>query len=187
MSRAIQLEQLHIPQPCHADWNAMAGDERSRYCASCEKHVHDLSAMSRAQAEALVTAHAGKLCVQFTLGTDGRVMTRDGLRRFRWVRRFAPVVSVAMAFALGLVGCRRNDNARLTGTPLPGETIVRPQTGRAVVTTRPTTVPSQYRGEPFASPPATGSASQSKGEQRTPVTMMGDVDFHPTTQRSPKP
>jgi hypothetical protein len=69
----MHRDQLRIADPCSADWAAMTGDERERFCAACTKHVHDLSAMTERQAERLV-ASGGELCVRYAAGADGRVV-----------------------------------------------------------------------------------------------------------------
>lgn len=51
----IALNSVQIAKPCHADWNQMKGDERTRFCGSCQKNVYNLSSMSRADAEALLS------------------------------------------------------------------------------------------------------------------------------------
>ncbi|MEQ1635027.1 MAG: hypothetical protein ABL997_21790, partial [Planctomycetota bacterium] len=62
----------------------MAGDERRRFCAQCRLHVHDLSAMTRDEVDALLRSPGpGRLCVRLFRRADGRVLTRDcpkGLR-----------------------------------------------------------------------------------------------------------
>lgn len=58
---------LHIAEPCHADWTAMTGDEARRYCDSCQKDVHHLSAMTRREARALVRQPQPEgLCVRYS-------------------------------------------------------------------------------------------------------------------------
>jgi hypothetical protein len=71
----IPLEVLRIEEPCTADWNAMAGDDRRRFCGGCKKFVHNLSAMSRVEAEQLICASAGELCVRLTRTADGIPVT----------------------------------------------------------------------------------------------------------------
>ncbi|HSN26584.1 MAG TPA: hypothetical protein VLT45_09865, partial [Kofleriaceae bacterium] len=55
------LPNIRVASPCPADWNAMVGDSRVRACATCNKNVFDLSAMTRADAEALIRATNGDL------------------------------------------------------------------------------------------------------------------------------
>ena len=82
----IPLESVRVAAPCHADWDRMQGDERARFCSSCEKHVYNLSGMTRGEAEALIQAHEGQLCVRFYRRADGTVLTDNcpvGLRKIR--------------------------------------------------------------------------------------------------------
>jgi hypothetical protein len=73
----IPLEVLRIDNRCPADWAAMAGDDKVRFCDGCRKHVHFLSAMTRDEAERLVCASAGNLCVRMVRDRDGTVVTVD--------------------------------------------------------------------------------------------------------------
>lgn len=50
----VPLEVLRVQTPCTEDWARMSGDARRRYCAGCGLHVHNLSAMTRGEAERLV-------------------------------------------------------------------------------------------------------------------------------------
>ncbi|HEY0008107.1 MAG TPA: hypothetical protein VGB55_05245, partial [Tepidisphaeraceae bacterium] len=120
MNRTITLDQVEIPKPCHADWQAMTGDDRRRFCGECGKHVHDLSALSRREAEQLINARAGKLCVQFSRTASGQIITQEHPPR----RRAWAGLSAALACVLALVGCRRNDPPTTQQTP-PGEAIIR--------------------------------------------------------------
>lgn len=45
------LDSIHVAEPCPVPWAGMAGDDTSRFCTQCNKHVHDLSAMVRDEAE----------------------------------------------------------------------------------------------------------------------------------------
>src|SRR4051812_40258229 len=103
----VPLEVLKIENPCPADWNAMAGDERKRFCQGCQKHVHNLSAMPRAEAERLVCESAGNLCVRMALNAEGRFVTvgYQGSTRTRPRRgwRFWTGMGLAGAFLTGVV------------------------------------------------------------------------------------
>lgn len=99
MSHTIPLEQIRIASPCHADWSAMQGDNRARYCGDCRKHVYDLSAMRREEAEALIREREGNLCVRYFQRRDGTILTADcpvgvRVRRRRAVLHAGAVVSV---------------------------------------------------------------------------------------------
>ncbi|MBL8755328.1 MAG: hypothetical protein JNK15_18660 [Planctomycetes bacterium] len=102
------LDRIAVASPCSTDWNAMVGDERRRFCASCRLHVHDLSAMTTAEAEALLrAAGGGRLCVRFFRRADGRVLTRDcpvGLRA-RVRRAWARAAALWCALWTGTAAC----------------------------------------------------------------------------------
>ncbi len=74
MSR--QLPVLEVENPCDESWAGMVGDERTRMCGVCKHEVHDLGALTEADADALL-ARSEKLCVRFYGRADGRVVTAD--------------------------------------------------------------------------------------------------------------
>ncbi|MHC5540977.1 hypothetical protein ACYOEI_22370, partial [Singulisphaera rosea] len=83
MEPSLNLNVLQIASPCQASWADMRGDDRTRFCESCSKHVYNLSGMTRAEALSLVEAAEGRLCVRFYRRADGSVLTADcpvGLR-----------------------------------------------------------------------------------------------------------
>ena len=73
----IPLEAIRVAAPCSADWNAMHGDDRARFCGSCQKNVYNLSALTRAEAEALILEKEGHVCVRFYQRADGTVLTQE--------------------------------------------------------------------------------------------------------------
>jgi hypothetical protein len=74
-SRRVVLEQIEIPEPCPADWDAMFGKGPVRFCQHCRKNVYNLSEMPRDDAERLVCESAGDLCVRFYRLHSGEVLT----------------------------------------------------------------------------------------------------------------
>ncbi len=62
--------RLRVASPCPADWNAMQGDDRVRFCGQCVKNVYNLSAMTHAEAEDLIREKEGKLCVRSAYGRN---------------------------------------------------------------------------------------------------------------------
>src|SRR5262245_51204160 len=95
------LELLTIPAPCPASWDGMAGDGRVRFCDECGHNVYNLSDMTAAEAEALVTESEGRLCVRFYRRPDGSVLTADcvGSARARGRRLVAWVAGSATGLA----------------------------------------------------------------------------------------
>jgi hypothetical protein len=72
------LDQVRVASPCKAEWNEMLGDERVRFCLSCEKNVYNLSSMTKDDAEALLRERLGDdLCVRFYQRADGTILTQD--------------------------------------------------------------------------------------------------------------
>ncbi|MDI1446070.1 hypothetical protein [Polyangium sp. 6x1] len=99
------LSRVEVAAPCSAAWASMVGDDRVRFCSSCEKNVYNLSALTAQEAEQLLREKEGKLCVRYFQRKDGTVMTDDcpvGVRRRR-VRRSVATAAV-MVGALGALG-----------------------------------------------------------------------------------
>ncbi|MCB9686800.1 MAG: hypothetical protein H6738_13250 [Alphaproteobacteria bacterium] len=71
----MHRDQVRIDEPCHARWAEMSGDERRRFCASCQLHVHDLSAMTEPQARELLRTEPD-VCVRYTTDGRGRILHR---------------------------------------------------------------------------------------------------------------
>jgi hypothetical protein len=81
----------------------MRGDDRTRYCAACSKHVYNVSDLTADEAVALIRENEGHLCVRLYRRKDGSVLTADcpvGIRssvRRRLIRlATAGVVVIAM-------------------------------------------------------------------------------------------
>jgi len=71
------LDAIRIAAPCPASWAEMPGDNRARHCATCRKHVYDLSALTAIEAAALIERTEGRLCVRLYRRRDGTVLTAD--------------------------------------------------------------------------------------------------------------
>jgi hypothetical protein len=59
MSRPLQL---HIPTPCHENWENMHPNEKGRHCAACQKTVVDFTLMSDAEVIHYFSKAAGSVC-----------------------------------------------------------------------------------------------------------------------------
>jgi hypothetical protein len=110
------LSQVKIASPCRARWEDMTGDDRSRFCGRCEKHVYNFSAMTAAEAEDLIRAKEGKLCGRYYRRKDGTMLTANcpvGKRAY-FVRVKALVATaVTLLFAsLGVMASSRGEGGR---------------------------------------------------------------------------
>jgi hypothetical protein len=99
------LGGLTVATPCTADWDAMSGDDQARLCLQCRRHVYNLSAMTAAEAVALIREKEGELCVRLYRRTDGTVMTADcpvGLRTI--IRQPWRILLLPAALAAAVLG-----------------------------------------------------------------------------------
>src|SRR5436305_13678269 len=76
-TRSERRDRLAIASPCQESWQGMSGDERTRFCSRCHKHVHDLSALEAREIEALIEATQGRFCARITRDRFGRMVTRE--------------------------------------------------------------------------------------------------------------
>ncbi|MDF2694211.1 MAG: hypothetical protein K0S65_2594, partial [Labilithrix sp.] len=98
------LDQVRVASPCNASWDEMLGDQRVRFCLSCEKNVYNLSAMPREEAETFLQERVGQeVCVRFYRRADGTLLTEDcpvGVKKKRRKKLALAVAGAgAMAFA----------------------------------------------------------------------------------------
>ena len=101
------LDIIRVEDPCTVDWDTMLCSGAVRYCRLCKQNVYNLSDMSREEAEELVFAGEGKVCVRFYRRADGSVMTTDcaptrAERARRAARRALKSVAALMAMGLGV-------------------------------------------------------------------------------------
>jgi hypothetical protein len=165
MNEQSILDQVKIASPCHARWEDMAGDDRSRFCGQCSKNVFNFSAMTRAEVETLIREKEGRLCGRFFQRADGRMLTADcpvGVQRRRSrLARIGGTVFATVMFLLGGRAWLRSQETQKSGNPPPGRGVwltgepavmgdvaVSPLMGRIAMPTCPTNAPTN------APPPA---------------------------------
>src|SRR5262245_60207341 len=76
---ASRLDRCDIPSPCPVSWNSMSGTDVGRTCSTCARQVHDLSAMTTAEAEALIFRDTERICVRYARDAEGAILTADRL------------------------------------------------------------------------------------------------------------
>jgi len=124
------LDRVRVAKPCPVSWASMRGDDVTRFCGSCRKHVHDLSAMTRGEAEAFLGAQreANPACVTFYRRLDGTVVSEDcpsgagaGTTRRKKLLVFATVAAAAAALTSSSVRERLLGDhvVRTTGAVVP--------------------------------------------------------------------
>ncbi|MBI4748613.1 MAG: ankyrin repeat domain-containing protein [Acidobacteria bacterium] len=103
MNRSLRiLDRVQVKSPCTEDWNEMVGNDEVRFCSHCSKHVHNLSAMTRREAEELVLKSNGNLCIRYLRRPEDQqiVTLPDWMDRPSLRRLVLPVAAGVMAVAL---------------------------------------------------------------------------------------
>jgi hypothetical protein len=110
------LKGIRVASPCRARWQDMTGDERSRFCHQCCRHVYNISAMPADEAVELIRAHEGKLCGRFYRRRDGTVLTADcpvGAEKLS--RRLKALAATAVTLLLTSLGVKGWNGGSVTG------------------------------------------------------------------------
>jgi hypothetical protein len=120
-SRSLPLlAQVRIASPCTVRWENMKGNDHTRFCGSCRLNVHNLSAMTAAEAEALVSRSFGageRLCAALYRRPDGTVLTRDCPVGLAAVRAALRRRTARIGAALGLLLTANMAAVGLSGAP----------------------------------------------------------------------
>ena len=168
------LADVRVASPCHAAWDTMKGDERTRFCGLCRKNVYNLSEMTRQEAENLLREKEGRLCVRYYQRADGTVLTKNCpigtaiMRRVlltRAVSASALLVTVIALFGKNLsnsLSCSQRTMGDVVSAPVPiaggiAIEVPKPEPMMGAVATPPPTmgemayVPEQHKRKP--SPP----------------------------------
>jgi hypothetical protein len=109
------LASIRIATPCDASWDAMAGDDRVRHCALCDKKVYDVSQLTSAEAVALFGTDTLP-CLRLHRRRDGTILTSDcprGVARAK--RRLA--IAGATAAGVALAAAYGGDAVRVLTPP----------------------------------------------------------------------
>lgn len=119
------LQNVRVASPCHADWDEMQpiDSDRVRFCQGCRKNVYNLSEMGQAEAEGLLRAHEGHLCVRYYRRLDGTILTADcpvGLRAAQQLVLTRTRASVGLCMLLCVALAAYNASIRTTSTPVAG-------------------------------------------------------------------
>ena len=100
--------RMAFPEPCGEPWDQMAPSGCNRHCAVCDTEIHDLSALTVEEVEALQES-SEKVCVRARIGADGTIVTHRGERAGR--RR---VIAAAVGASLSLAACQTTGEPAVT-------------------------------------------------------------------------
>ncbi|HEX8773420.1 MAG TPA: hypothetical protein VF735_07405 [Pyrinomonadaceae bacterium] len=175
------LDHVTVAAPCPADWDAMIGNERARFCGQCRLNVYNLSGMTKREAEALIASAEGRLCIRFYRRADGTILTKNcpvGLRALK--RRLSRVAGAALSAVLSFFAGLGLHTALDEREPvfMMGKTAMRREP--PVNATMGTTAVELPR--PFNGPVHRGGLIS--GRMRTPE--MGEMRVGPPKERASK-
>lgn len=120
LGQPVRRQDIEIPEPCHADWDAMRPEDKGRFCFDCRKTVHDLSAMTKDEAKDFLRRSAcNDVCVSYQHHEDGTLAFREPAPRpstvvpvARLLRPRSVAAAVAGAgMAMALAACAPHGDA----------------------------------------------------------------------------
>jgi len=85
---------VHIPTPCHENWDAMAPVEQGRFCQSCAKQVVDFSMMTDQEVLNYFSKATGSTCGRFNNDQLQRPLqpTKIEKKKAWWVAAMMPLL-----------------------------------------------------------------------------------------------
>jgi hypothetical protein len=102
MKRSI-LDRVRVVSPCGESWNEMRGNGEVRFCSHCAKGVHNLSEMTRRDAERLVAKSKGRLCVRYATRADRNIHTASDFPSLHKItRRVSRIAAGAFTATLAI-------------------------------------------------------------------------------------
>ena len=118
------LDKVELAFTCPLRWEKLVGGDTERFCGSCEKHVTNLSAMSRHEATAFLRSTPGPICVRVEVDDKGRSVHRPSLS--------IPAMSLSLMAGAPVHSCNSgpDETPALMGAPpaMMGELAVEPPT-----------------------------------------------------------
>lgn len=79
------LFMVHIPKPCHENWQHMTHAEKGRFCGQCQKTVVDFTTMTDDEVLDTLQAATGNTCGRFLVQQLDRPLQPTHLQR-SWLR-----------------------------------------------------------------------------------------------------
>ncbi len=117
---------LHIPEPCHENWDAMTNADKGRHCQSCNKIVVDFSVMSDRQVLEYFKTTTGKTCGRFHDDQLQRPLIESQQKSTKWNYFIASILGFIMTGRLAAQD--RTIKGKVVGKPAIHRNIVKGET-----------------------------------------------------------
>jgi len=122
MKKRSVLNSVAVKTPCTQDWNLMYGNDEVRFCEHCVKHVHDLSAMTRKEAEKFAAASNSSVCVRYIRRPDGNIQTASD-RLYQISGRASRLAAGVFGASLSLASSAYAQETVLVPLPVRGQAV----------------------------------------------------------------
>jgi hypothetical protein len=110
------LFKIHIPEPCHEDWDKMTSNEQGAFCKVCAKTVVDFSVKTNDEIQNYLLQNEGKnVCGRFLSSQlEEPKNLKIELPGYLFPLSYSPIRSFALALfvaaSLSLAGCGSAEN-----------------------------------------------------------------------------
>lgn len=123
------LSNMTIPSPCTADWSSMIGNEQVRFCEHCSLEVHNLSLMTRNQAERLVAKSKGRLCVRYHYHPASKPLNLTAPQKLHHIsRRVSRIAAGAFSATLSITSAMAQNSTSSQTPNVDTATATQPNT-----------------------------------------------------------
>jgi CarboxypepD_reg-like domain/Secretion system C-terminal sorting domain len=89
--------QLHIPEPCHENWQQMTPQDQGRFCNACAKAVVDFSVMSDKEILNYISNASSKMCGRLDQDQLNRDIVYPEFQKRNWKKYW---LTIAASFVL---------------------------------------------------------------------------------------
>jgi hypothetical protein len=116
--------EIEIPEPCDMAWDEMDDwSAKARFCRRCDKSVHNLSALTEAEAHDLLERTGWQACVNFEVDDEGKVVYRKPApsrleRQIEGAMRLVAAAAVALPLAACSVPAEAPMSAPIAVSPI---------------------------------------------------------------------
>jgi len=98
--KTVMKNSIHIPEPCHENWDKMSKTDKGRFCLSCTKEVVDFTNMSKGEIVDTIQHSTGSTCGHFHTHQLDQKTVPTGKADFswKWMRSVAASFLALVAF-----------------------------------------------------------------------------------------